>query len=108
MMPTAIGVLGANPTALRKSSTSAQVSRTSPGCIGIRSRIAFLPSAASARRNITGKEPQARDGEIEQVGIGVRHQFVGLLGRTIKAERVIDILPHAERQFGVGAVNRGG
>ena len=58
-----------------------------------------------APRAIHGEEPQAGDRKVEQVRIGVRHQLVGFLGRTIEVQRVIDILSDAERQFRVGAVD---
>ena len=41
-IPTSMGVLGLNPTSSIKSSTSANVAGTSPGCIGKKFLIAFL------------------------------------------------------------------
>jgi len=39
------------------------------------------------------------------MAIGVRHQFIGLLGSRIKTDRVIYIILYRKRQFGVGAVD---
>jgi hypothetical protein len=42
-----------------------------------------------------------------QVAVSVRHQLIGLFRRGIEADRMIDIILHRERQFGIGAVDRG-
>src|SRR5262245_13586403 len=47
LTPSPIGVRGRNPTARSRSAVSAQVSGTSPGCIGNSSRTAGLPTACS-------------------------------------------------------------
>ena len=39
--------------------------------------------------------------------IGMRHQFIGLLGRAVEAQRMIDIVSGAKRHAAIGAVNRG-
>ena len=40
--------------------------------------------------------------------IGMRHQLVGLLGRAVEAQRMINIVRSTKRNTGVGTVDRGG
>src|SRR5690348_2219330 len=42
------------------------------------------------------------------MAVGVRHQFVRLLGRGVQAHRMIHVVAHRERQLLVGAVHRAG
>jgi len=37
----------------------------------------------------------------------MRHQFAGLFGRCVQADRVVDVVVHAEGHVGVGAVDAG-
>src|SRR3546814_2200230 len=39
---------------------------------------------------VDGEEAQAGGRQVEQVAVGVRHQFVGLLGGRVHAHRVVD------------------
>src|SRR5712691_571174 len=61
-----------------------------------------------APRPVNGEEPQAGRRQREQMRVGMRHQLVGLLGRTVEAERVIDVVRRPERHPGIGAVDRRG
>jgi hypothetical protein len=58
-------------------------------------------------RTVDRKEPQAGTGNAVEMAIGMGHQFVRLLARRIKADRMVDVVMHRERQFGVGAIDRG-
>jgi hypothetical protein len=40
------------------------------------------------------------------MAVGMRHQFIGFLARRIQAHRMIDIVMHRKRHFGIGAVYR--
>ena len=61
----------------------------------------------AAPRPVGGKEAKPGRRQAEDVRIGVRHQFVGLLGGRIEAQGVVDIVGGAERQPRIGAVDRG-
>jgi len=50
-------------------------------------------------------QPGGRDAE--QVAVGVRHQFVGLLAGGVEADGVVDRVVHRERDLGVGTVHAG-
>ena len=54
---------------------------------------------------VDSEEAQARDGKPKQMGVGVGHQLIRLLGRTVKAHRMVDIVADAEGQLAVGAVD---
>ena len=54
---------------------------------------------------VDGEKPQAGGWQAEHVGVGMRHQFIGLLGGSIKRERVIDVLVDRERHGGVRAID---
>ena len=41
------------------------------------------------------------------MAVGVRHQFVGLLGRRVEADRVVDAVVLGERHLGVAAIDAG-
>src|SRR5258708_39385956 len=41
------------------------------------------------------------------MAVGMSHQFVGLFGRGIQADRTIDVVLCRKRQLGVGAIDRG-
>ena len=60
-----------------------------------------------APRPVHSEETQAGRRNAKQVRISVRHQLVRLLGRAVKAERMIDVLAGAERRHAVAAVDRG-
>ena len=49
---------------------------------------------------------QAGHRKPEEMGVGMRHQLVRLLGRAVKAHRMIDIVAHLEGQLAVGTINR--
>ena len=55
---------------------------------------------------VHGKEAQAGRGNSVEMAVGVRHQLVGFLRRSIEADRMIDVVLHRERQLGVGAIDR--
>ena len=57
---------------------------------------------------VDGEEAQARDRQAVEMAVGVGHQLVGLLGRRVEAERMVDIVVDRERHLGVGAVDRAG
>ena len=57
---------------------------------------------------IDGEEAQSGERNAEQMGVGFAHQFVGLLGRGIERDRVIDPVADAEGQVPIGAIDRGG
>ncbi len=58
-----------------------------------------------APRAIDGEEAQARDRQLEEPGIVVRHQLVCALGRGVHRERMPDTAVHAEGHVSVGAVH---
>ena len=57
---------------------------------------------------IDGEEAQARDRQPIEIGVGVRHHLVGLLGRGVERQRVLGVLVHRERHLRVGAVDGAG
>ena len=61
-----------------------------------------------APRAVDGEETQPRHGQRIELGIGVRHELVGLLRRGVERQRVIDVLVDGERHPRVGAVHRAG
>jgi hypothetical protein len=55
---------------------------------------------------VDGEKAQAGGRQAEQVAVGMRHQFVGLLGGRVHAHRVVDAVLDGERQLAVVAVDR--
>ncbi len=45
-------------------------------------------------------------GMLEQMAVGMRHQFVRFFRRRIKADRMIDVVVNGKRHVLVGAVDR--
>ena len=62
----------------------------------------------ASRRTVDGKEPQTRGGNVIQLGIGVRHQLVGLFGRRVEADGIVHLVLGGVGYLFVGAVDRGG
>ena len=56
--------------------------------------------------SVDGEEPQAGGGDRVEMAVAVRHQLVRLLGGAIERQRVVDVVPHRERQGPVCAVDR--
>lgn len=54
--------------------------------------------------SVDGEEPQACRGDVVELGIGVGHQLVALLGGGIEAHRVVHLVVGAVGHFLVGAV----
>ena len=42
---------------------------------------------------VDGKKAQAGGRQPVQMAVGMRHQLIGLLGRGIEADRVVDVVP---------------
>jgi hypothetical protein len=61
----------------------------------------------SAPRAIDREEAQAGGRQAIEVAVGVRHQLVGLLGRGVEADRVIDVVTLGEGHARVAAVDAG-
>ncbi len=59
-------------------------------------------------RTIHGEEAQPSGRQAEQVAIGMRHQFVGLLAGCIQTDRMVDTVFHRERQLAIGPIHRAG
>src|ERR1700738_2367139 len=57
-------------------------------------------------RPVDGKKPQARYRKTVEMAIGMRHQFVGLFGRSVEADRMFRLVVDRKRQLGIGAVDR--
>jgi hypothetical protein len=57
-------------------------------------------------RAVDGEEAQARHRKAEEMGVGMRHQLVRLLGRAVKAHRMIDSVADAEGELAVRAIDR--
>ena len=57
---------------------------------------------------VDGEEAQASGGQPVEVGVGVGHQFVGLLARGIEGDGVIHPVRGLERHLLVEAINRAG
>ncbi len=55
---------------------------------------------------VDGEKAQPCTGQTVEMGIGVRHQFVGFLAGGIQRDRVIDIVVHRKRHAGIGPVDR--
>jgi hypothetical protein len=60
-----------------------------------------------APRAIDREEAQAGGRQAVEMAVGVRHQLVGLLGRGVQADRVVDAVVLGERHLGVAAVDAG-
>ena len=56
---------------------------------------------------IYGEEAQAGGGQREQMAVGVGHQLVGLLGRGVEADRMIDVVVLGKRHALIAAVDAG-
>ena len=54
---------------------------------------------------VDGEEAQARGGDLEQVAVGVGHEFAAFLGGRIQADGMVHVLLHGEGQRAVEAVN---
>ena len=61
-----------------------------------------------APRPIDGEEAQPRHRDAEQMGVALAHQLVGLLGRGIERDGMIDPVFDPERQRLVAAIDRRG
>jgi hypothetical protein len=56
---------------------------------------------------IHGEEAQSGGRQLEEVAVGVRHQLVGLLGRGVEADRVVDVVVLRVGHALVAAVDAG-
>ena len=87
LTPSAIGVFGRNPTARSRSATSAQVSGTSPGCIGSISRSAGLPMLLLDQPDNLGHLDRAAVADVVDVPGGVAGGRIGSSPRPVRVGR---------------------
>ncbi len=62
----------------------------------------------STSRSINSKETKSGTRNIIELAIGMRHQFVTLLGSGIKTDRIIHFVIGTIRDFGITAIDRTG
>src|SRR5690606_25877575 len=54
---------------------------------------------------INGEETQTGGGDIKQMAVSMSHQFIGFFGRSIKTDRMINVVMYRKRHGGVSAIN---
>src|SRR2546422_332825 len=59
-----------------------------------------------APRTVDGEESQTRARQLVEMGVDVRHQLVGLLGRRVEAYGMVHVVMHRKWNPRVGAVHR--
>lgn len=62
----------------------------------------------TAPGTVDGEEAQARARNSIEMGVGMGHEFVGLLAGGVEGDGVVDVVVDGEGHEGVGAVDRGG
>ena len=60
----------------------------------------------AAERPVDREEAKARSRQAIEIGIRVRHQFIGFLGCAVKRQRMVHVLVNREWHRGVGSVDR--
>lgn len=62
----------------------------------------------AASGSVDGEEAESRAGDVVELAVGVRHEFVALLGGGVQRDRVIDLVVGGIRNLLVAAVHAGG